>query len=1504
MYTTYKKMISLLLSGIALSGAVHAQNTPETASAPSGSVTEIAPPPMPVINQGLNYIIEKAPMIPTVNAGTVDVMSSDQLKQKFTYLDGFNRVIQTVQSNVSLSGTTYQHGVQTNDTRFRKDQYGFLPYASGNLGLQSNAFLAQKTFYNGLYPGEGYTAYSKTASNGNRTSTSYAPGKSQVGQGRGTVTKTISNTAGQVRIWELDANGLPITTGTYNAAELFGEEVIAPIAQGSGNVTAPSSRVFTDKDGRVVLKMVADSTYTYGSGVPQVGKGFQSTYYVYDEKGQLRYTLPPKAVQLIETNGWVVSSTVRDNLCFQYRYDDRGRLSAQRFPGEGDFTYMIYDPKQRVVMVQTPNDKAKSQYQVTYYDKHNRVTATALYANAATPQDWQTTFDYPPSTSWPANDIRHYLGYPYEGKHPADDAVSGNVMLSYVWYDNYEGVDDGNTRYNTYNPQLAFTEYETTTGSEIPVRSMRTRGLVTATMHKILRSPNAVTAQAGDWTTGRNFYDDKGRLINYLKLNFSNNGGQLLHYQYSGTQYDFLNRPLISKSIFQNLYASAAVYTELSKNEYQLGTGALLKTSHKIGTGPWNIIAQYQYDALGRVKRKGLGGYAEVQDFSYNIRGQLTGINGDYARTGNKGGESRTFGEAIMYDYGFTVPQYNGKIAGIWWRGGNSATVHAYGYDYDLSGRLKNAEYRTSSSTLWNKTELDYTVSGIFYDKNGNLMAMDQRGVVPANGIQTIDKLRYNYSSGEQSNNLLKVSDAMPNYGVGDFVNPNGTNTDYKYNGNGNLTLDNNKGISDITYTHFNKPIVVTFDNGGSIEYSYDAAGNKLEEIILQPGKQPKRTDYVGSYIYENDQLQYILGSEGRSVYNAANGTFKEEFFVKDHLGNVRSTIDVIQYPLREYLATFELASANLEGLLFEQVSEIREDKPGSTDPNDTKSGRLNGEDRPIGTSLLMHVMAGDQVEMNVNNYYDSYDADNDDPLPGEQMLDNIVNTLTGGVGGFEGSEGHNPDMVQQLFTPDNYLEAYRSSIAGQVDQSRPKAYLNYILFDENMRIDKTFSNAFQVNSNGSWQEIGTATPLTIPTNGYLAIYLSNESRSGCYECNNVSFDLLRVKLQKGKQLEETHYYPFGLPMQGLSSAAENNTIPQRRKYQSNEYIKDLGLNWMDFHARQYDPQIGRFLGVDPLAASGGQDMFSPYAAMGNAPESMVDPNGLQQTGFSGMGNPMLGDPFGLDGSRLGGFNMDGSRNTAGGPSGGHGGGGGGGFDEVFSGWGYGTNRVALGTFWARLEISARSTTGKTATQGGASTAGNYKSATVHSGISPAEATAMGALKDARGNYYNWVQSDPNDLGSLHMEYLIINNRKKGSEERDWVEAFGTVLDVTDIALATIKKGFDAARAAVNSIDLVKGSKVIGNIAKGLNFINTSLVWTKAINNGFQTGNKIDILANGAGYLGVFGQAFSISWFFTDKLSQHNEGMSLSDFIGETYDNYQLKKAVEQNRKDLGIDKW
>ena len=199
------------------------------------------------------------------------------------------------------------------------------------------------------------------------------------------------------------------------------------------------------------------------------------------------------------------------------------------------------------------------------------------------------------------------------------------------------------------------------------------------------------------------------------------------------------------------------------------------------------------------------------------------------------------------------------------------------------------------------------------------------------------------------------------------------------------------------------------------------------------------------NFVYQNDSLQYASTSVGRTVWD--NNTVKEEYFVKDHLGNVRNIIDVYHYPILSYLASYEIASAQIEELLFDDVDGIRDDKPGSTDPEDTKAGRLNGAepDHQVGTSILVKVMAGDKVQINVDNYYDGgYYPDEDEPVDAETMLGSIVSTLTGGEGGLGESESHAPDLVSKLFNPDNFAEA-DALMHDEAEPDRPKAFLNYV---------------------------------------------------------------------------------------------------------------------------------------------------------------------------------------------------------------------------------------------------------------------------------------------------------------------------------------------------------------------------------------------------------------------------------------------------------------------------
>lgn len=82
----------------------------------------------------------------------------------------------------------------------------------------------------------------------------------------------------------------------------------------------------------------------------------------------------------------------------------------------------------------------------------------------------------------------------------------------------------------------------------------------------------------------------------------------------------------------------------------------------------------------------------------------------------------------------------------------------------------------------------------------------------------------------------------------------------------------------------------------------------------------------------------------------------------------------------------------------------------------------------------------------------------------------------------------------------------------------------------------------------------------------------------------------------------ETYYYPFGLPMSGISSKAAGG-IENKKKFNGIEYNTDFDINTYDAFYRNLDPQIGRFLQLDPKPT----DMESLYAAMGNNPIKNTD---------------------------------------------------------------------------------------------------------------------------------------------------------------------------------------------------------------------------------------------------------------------------------------------------------
>lgn len=93
--------------------------------------------------------------------------------------------------------------------------------------------------------------------------------------------------------------------------------------------------------------------------------------------------------------------------------------------------------------------------------------------------------------------------------------------------------------------------------------------------------------------------------------------------------------------------------------------------------------------------------------------------------------------------------------------------------------------------------------------------------------------------------------------------------------------------------------------------------------------------------------------------------------------------------------------------------------------------------------------------------------------------------------------------------------------------------------------------------------------------------------------------------------IEENNYFPFGGLHKGYNNGGDNalgNDLAQKWKYNGKELQEDLSLELYDYGARSYDPWIGRWTSVDPMA-----NLYydnSPYNFVKNDPILYFDVDG------------------------------------------------------------------------------------------------------------------------------------------------------------------------------------------------------------------------------------------------------------------------------------------------------
>lgn len=1079
----------------------------------------------------------------------------DSAIQSIAFYDGLGRPTQ----QIALGGSPTQLDVisETVYDGLGRTGVNYLPYTAETNGLMQKNFTAdQLSFYStgtdhavDTHP---FAVTQFESSPLNRPVEQGSPGTSwQPGGNAITYSYELNTGADQVLDWEInETTGLPISSAAYAANRLRKQIVLD-----EDNI---STLEFTDKLGRTILKRAQ----VHENG--DANQLWADTYYIYDNAGQLRVVLPPEASKRIaaEFSGKsdAEKSTFLNTWAFIYTYDARKRMITKKVPG-AEYVRMVYDRWDRLVLTQDGNQRdpmtgSGVEWTYTKYDLLNRPIMTGIVNDDAGTLSSLVETSNARFESLDGTDQKTQYSNQSQPKQNVQE------VLTVTYYDNYDY--QLHTSWNGLN--LSFNDPENEMNPHNHVR-----GQVTGSM---------VKTGDGNWIRGASYYDHKYRLIQMQSTNHLNGKDVSTNY------YDFEGK--VTRSIATHNDGSNT--TTIKRRFTYDHAGRMMQTWHQINNEEDVLLVSNSYNELGELSEKDLKAGAQSVDYTYNIRGWLTSIN-DAQLSSNGDAKPDLFGMNLYYAdaAGLTNQSslYNGNISAMRWSDfdadSSGIATRSYTYAYDGLNRLKTASHFENNASI-NK----YSVSGLTYDLNGNIEILKRSG---AEENSFMDDLNYDYVG----NQLQYVND-LSSDSLGFDNNGTGTAIDYAYDANGNLTKDENKDISSISYNHLNLPVRVDFENGDYITYLYDAAGIKLKQTVYSGGSVVKETDYVGEFIYETigdgaRELQLIQHEEGRVVFkeNDQLVTVPDyQYHLKDHLGNVRLTFSTTP---EEYNRSASFEDSELANEV-EEFSGI--DTPNRVPhPKGGKGARLNNT-APTGPLAVLSVNKGDTVSLSVDAYYEGGNGYSN--AIGDQVL---IDALSGSLKTSTTLEG----AVSPTSIDDGVAAAIALlGVGGSDDDQVPGAYLNYLVFDRNMEY-QGIVGFIQISSAANMNEERIALDdIPIDRDGYLVAYLSNESNASAY----VYFDDFTVEHTKTNVVQTDNYYPFGLTYNSYSRTASQTNF--MNTFQDQEYEEETG--WVKFKWRNHQPEIGRFFNVDPLAED--YHWWTPYAFSGNMLTAHRELEGLE----------------------------------------------------------------------------------------------------------------------------------------------------------------------------------------------------------------------------------------------------------------------------------------------------
>ena len=757
---------------------------------------------------------------------------SGNVQEQTVYCDGLGRPIETV-NRKATPGSKDLVTLQEYDTHGRESRT-WLPAMTGG---DTGAFVAAATVKSGavaLNKGDGapYTDLLYEASPLGRVEYRYGPGTDWAE--KPVHNSYTGNTISNAQSYSGPTSIIAFVPTSGNGVQKkgyadFGNFFVTRTTDEDGNEVCE----FKDRHGRLAMTRSLEGDTPY------------STYYVYDDAGNLRYVLPPVLADRFEGNvaPFLGDSDTQMQLhAYIYRYDGFNRCIYKKLPG-CEPVYYIYDKAGRIVFSQDGELREAGKWMFHIPDVMGRTVLTGICTNTLDYAD-KPMEDTVVKATWGAGTTTN-MGYTISGV-----TLASPVILTAGYYDSYGFVGKNG---------VPATGLDYTAATGFGTRYGDFKGLLTG---QAIRQLDA--AGTAGYIYAAFHYDDRGRVIQTHSTNHL--GGIDSEYMAYNLVGDVLQRKTTHTA--GNAATQTGLYTYTYDHDRRL-TGV----RYKRGNDAEFVMLENTYNDLGQlVSTQRHGSSALKTGYEYNVRSWLTAISGS------------KFSQNLYYNTGNGTPCYNGNISSMTWKAGNETTLRGYKFTYDGLNRMLDAIYGEGTSLNSNANRFTEKVTG--YDKNGNILALQRYGQTGTSTYGLIDNLTFTLD-GNQLNRVDDASTATAYNNGFEFKDAVKQTNEYAYDANGNLTKDLNKNISNIQYNCLNLPRKVTFTDGSTIEYTYAADGTKLRTKHVINGTTTT-TDYCGNVIYENGVQKLLLTEAGYLTLADS----KYHYYLQDHQGNNRVVID------------------------------------------------------------------------------------------------------------------------------------------------------------------------------------------------------------------------------------------------------------------------------------------------------------------------------------------------------------------------------------------------------------------------------------------------------------------------------------------------------------------------------------------------------------------------------------------------------------------------------------